>query len=229
MKLRNFVSIFSLIIMFVGASFGVFYLITGQNILTGQHRNSQNVLPASDSKNNLGEKVSTSSTPKTTPQKNEQVIQKEDLNPELLKFKENWDQTSNKLSFTLDSLSENDEASVVIRFGENEKGVYVASHAVGLENTDKYYVWLRQGTVGFVKVGELKKLDDSEDLKTSSFLDKKKLADFNKAYVVNKDTEGMIDIKDVVYSIDLSFKLSPSGDTREEVKSTPAVTPTKAP
>lgn len=228
MKIRNFVSSFWLILMFIGSSFGIFYLITGQNIITGQNREVKDVLPATDSKN-LGEKVKTNDIPKSSPsEKKTDEIKKEVLSPELIKFNEIMQWTSNSKSLNLLPKDKKDASTkIIFRFGTDTKANkdIVAILGSGLDEKKRYFAWLVKSTES-VKLGELKKVDDSSVLKLGVQLDDNKYSDFAKAVLTVEADDKSVDLKNenVLFSADIKFEadsVTPGAS--------PAVTPTTKP
>ncbi len=166
--------------MFVLAGFGSFYLITGENVLTGQKRDSASqVLPAKDVDLN---------------EVNLEISEKEKeqaLSPELLLFNEAMAKTTDKSGVRLNS-SEKSEAAVFYRFGYDPKSsaYYVAAFASGLSPDKKYVVWLRSDTGKPFKLGVLKELDKSGVMKLGFKTQDSSILDYDYAALTLEETEG---------------------------------------
>ena len=220
MKIRHFVTYFWFILMFIGSSFGIFYLITGQNIITGQTRHVKDVLPAKDErKNNLGEKVKTND-PKTTPKPTVVATKKEEIDPELLKFNEVMAKTSNKNAFKLTPKTPGNDAAVFFRFGAVSDEGNIAVYASGLDEKKKYFAWLATSTKS-IKLGEVKKLDDTNVIKLGLILKDDTYSNYTKAVLTTESDDKNEDLKteNVLFTTDLKF-------TDGAVSSTPSVTVT---
>jgi hypothetical protein len=140
--------------MFIFALFGTFYMVTGQNIITGQNRNSSKVLPASDTnfeeEYKRGEDVESSNEPQES--------------KALLEFNEVMSKTTNANSYKLTPLSDSETSVVFYRFGQDGDKNYIAVYGSGLETDKTYYVWLTNEEDS-KKLGTLQEIDDTGVLK----------------------------------------------------------------
>ena len=158
MKLRKFVAYIWAFCFLLFASFGSFYIITGENLLTGQKREgipNDKVLNASDINQTPYEDASNLVEGGVLAEKNQS----------LLLFQEVMNQTTDKSSLRLDPVNTG-EAAIFFRFGNRGEKYYIAVFAEGLEPSENYYAWLI-GDSGFLKIGNLKVIDDTTGHKLS--------------------------------------------------------------
>ncbi len=177
--------------MFVLAGFGSFYIITGENILTGQKRDSSKVLPAKDV---------------DLTQLNLEATEKEkeeSLSPELLLFNEAMAKTTDKSGVRLNAVQKS-EAAVFYRFGYDSKSntYYVAAFASGLDPKKNYIVWLRNDIGEPFKLGVLKELDKSGVLKLGYKTDDSSITSYDFAAITIEGSENVENKDELTPSFD---------------------------
>lgn len=212
MRLRSFVMYFWSITMFIFAAFGTFYLITGQNIITGQSRNEVNVLPAHTE--NTDSNDSGDEDKKDEPKENN----------ELVVFNEVMSKTNSDASFKLEPADESDTSVVYVRFGKDVDTYYVATYGSGLNTEEKYSVWLVNDEKE-IKLGTLESVDDTDVLKLG-FTTKDDITGYTGVVVATGDGESLEDL-DQTHSADVEINLDSTGDA-EDSSSEESTTDTSA-
>lgn len=156
MKLRKYVSYITLVLMFVFAGFGSFYILTGENLVTGQKRDGLygNVLSESDSKDNMGKLAVENKAPEKPAYTDERMF-----------FDQVVAKTEDKTSIQLEANSGGD-AAVFYRFGSSNGKYYLAVFASGISSKDLVLKsWLLDKDGKDKEVGELKLIDNTDTYK----------------------------------------------------------------
>lgn len=207
MRLRSFVMYFWSITMFIFAAFGTFYLITGQNIITGQSRNDVNVLPAH--------------TENTESKDSDKEAKKEDSKEEsndLVVFNEVMSKTSSDASYKLEPTDESDTSVVYVRFGKDGDTYYVATYGSGLNAEEKYSVWLTSEEEN-IKLGSLKSVDDTDVLKLG-YTTKDDITAYTGVVVAIGEGDNLEDL-DQTHSGDVEINFDSASDTEDSTSDEP--------
>jgi len=184
--------------MFIFAGFGSFYIITGENLVTGQKRDgkSGNVLSEFDDKDNLGKLAVENKAP-----------EKPEYTEERMFFDQVVSKTEDKTSLQLEATSGGD-AAVFYRFGSNNKKYYLAVFASGVTSKESTLkAWLLDDEGQDKEVGELKLIDNTDTYKLAIETDAD-LSSYTKAVITatNKEEDSeKYDKVNVVYSADFDF------------------------
>lgn len=198
MKLRKYISYVTVVMMFAFAGFGSFYIVTGENLITGQKRDGHPgaVLSETDSKDNLG-KIAVENKAEEKPQYTE----------ERMFFDQVMSKTEDKTSLQLEATS-GGEAAVFYRFGSANGKYYLAVFASGITSKDvKLYAWLLDIDGKDKEIGELKILDNTDVYKLAIETDTD-LSAFITASVTASAVEGDAEKytkENVVYTADFDF------------------------
>lgn len=218
MKLRKYVSYITLVAMFAMAGFGSFYILTGDNLLTGQKREgrSGNVLSEHDNKESLG-KVAIENKAEEKPEYTE----------ERLLFDQVMSKTKDATSLQLEATS-GGEAAVFYRFGVEKNKSYLAVFASGITSEDlTLKAWLLDSEGKDKEIGEIKLVDSTDVYKLALETD----ADLSKytTAVVTATKKGEDSEKyneaNVVYSADFDFseelKMEDTAEDSQPEETTP--------
>ena|GEM_PF-4874339 len=183
------------ITMFIFAAFGTFYLITGQNIITGQSKNEVNVLPA-HTENTDSDKSN-----------NEKKDSKKDESKDLVVFNEVMSKTSSSASYKLETTDEADNSVVYVRFGKDGDDYYVATYGSGLSTDSTYSVWLTTDEKD-LKLGELKSVDETGVLKLG-YTTKDDITGYKGVVVAVGDSNNLDDLDQThTAEVNINFELS---------------------
>lgn len=168
MKLRKFITYLSLFTMLLFAGFGSFYIITGENILTGQKRGQTGfVLNASDSRE---EELKDLGKVKPTVEE----VKNDEISEEVQAAKNLFTEVVSKTEdqFDLETL-DGSEAVVTFGAGSDKTKNYIAVWGSGLDISFTYYVWFTDENLeNTFKVGNLKDIAISDNLGVALITDK---------------------------------------------------------
>lgn len=206
MRLRSFVMYFWSITMFIFAAFGTFYLISGQNIITGQSKNAVNVLPAHTENVGSGES------------NNKEKDNKKRESKDLVVFNEVMSKTSSDKSYKLETTDKADNSVVYIRFGKDGDNYYVATYGSGLSTDNTYSVWLTSDEEN-LKLGKLKLVDETDVLKLG-YTTKDDITGYKGVVIAVGDSDTFDELKQThTAEVDINFKSS-NNTPIDEQKST---------
>jgi len=162
--------------MLLFAAFGSYYIVTGENLITGQKRDYDNsqVLNASDDKTN------TDST---------EVPLVEDtppVNEKFSVFKQVFEKTDEDKSIRLEP-TQDGLATVFFRFGYSKDNYNIIVFSEGLDVEGNYYAWLSNSEES-LNLGKLEVLDNSTGHKLS-YVTKDDILKYNKVVVTKEKKE----------------------------------------